>query len=191
MTLPFDGICADESDAHNRFSGHIDGDGHTIHKMKADYFTWETTPEDSADGFGTPNTSGSRSYKGFIGRLAAEGSVKNLNMAADCDFGKVWATTGAFVGYNYGLVENCRNYADIVGYSCWIGGIVGQNVAGGIVRGCYNAGNISSGYMTAGGITGANNGIIEDCANTGDITVKKLSNFAKSYTLAGGITGSC
>lgn len=189
----FKGICALESDAHNRFAGHFDGGGFTIHKMKLDAIVWETTPDSSPDGQGMPDTGDSEGYKGFIGRLDTEGSLKNLNMAADCQL-LFWATSAAFVGYNYGTVENCRNYADISGLSCWIGGIVGQHLTGATIRNCYNAGNITSGYMDAGGICGSSNGFIENCMNVGNITVMPISKFITSTStklnFAGGIAGS-
>lgn len=193
----FLGICASiitgSSDAHVQFAGHIDGAGHTIHNMVIDgSMTWTTKP--TATALGTPTTGSCIAYKGFVGRLAPEGSVKNLNIAADCQLTDFWATSAAVVGYNYGTVENCKNYADVLGYSCWIGGIVGQNLKGAVVRNCYNAGKITTGYMNAGGIAGSNYGVIENCQNTGDITATVLSTFisgskANKLRSVGGITG--
>lgn len=188
----FTSICGDHSDAHNQFAGHIDGDGHYIHKLAiGGVITWTKEPTETE--MGTPTSGKCNAYKGFIGRLAPEGSVKNLNIAADCRLTGLWATSGAIVGYNYGLIENCKNYADVSGYSCWIGGIVGQNNASGVIRNCYNEGSVISGYMDAGGITGANYGLIENCQNAGDIAVDIISNFQTTTTklgMAGGITGA-
>lgn len=193
----FFGICASiitgSSDAHVQFAGHIDGDGHAIHNMVIpNSMTWTTEP--SEGNLGTPTTGSCIGYKGFVGRLAPEGSVKNLTIAADCDLTDMWATSAAVVGYNYGLVENCKNYADVAGYSCWIGGIVGQNLKNAVIRNCYNAGNISSGYMNAGGIAGTNNGLIENCENAGNVSVEVRSTFISGSKIeklrsAGGITG--
>ena len=193
----FLGICASiitgSSDAHVQFAGHIDGAGHTIHNMVIKgSMTWTTEPVD--DKMGTPKTGECIGYKGFIGRLAPEGSVKNLNIAADCDLEDMWATSAAVVGYNYGTIENCKNYADVSGYSCWIGGIAGQNLKGAVIRNCFNAGNIVTGYMNVGGITGSNYGLIENCENTGDIEAKVLSTFISGTKVSklksvGGISG--
>lgn len=192
----FLGICASmttkSTDAHVQFKGHIDGGGHFIHNMYLkDCVVWSEEPSEGKLGtivLGGDN--GSLSYKGFIGRLHSEGSVKNLNIAADCSLTNLFATSAAVVGYNYGLVENCKNYADINGYSCWIGGIVGQNTKTGVIRNCYNAGKVSSGYMNAGGITGSNYGLIENCENAGDITVDiRSTSFSNKLTMAGGIAG--
>ncbi|MGM9829936.1 MAG: hypothetical protein ACI30C_07860 [Muribaculaceae bacterium] len=186
----FTGICADAADAHNQFAGHIDGGGHTIHNMKFDCVAWSVTPDDDPDGLGTPNTSDCEAYKGVIGRLGTEGSLKNLNIAADCDL-RFWATSGALVGYNYGLVENCRNYAGISAVSCWVGGIVGQNLANATIRNCFNAGDVMTSYMDAGGIAGSSNGTIENCMNVGNIHAIRFANFPSkvNQTLVGGISG--
>lgn len=188
----FVGICTDENDAHNKFEGTFDGDGHTLHNMYINSVVWKVKPEDAPDGMGTPETGDSKSWKALFGRLASTGVVKNLTMAADSKiFG--WGTAAAFVGSNEGLIENCKNYADVVGYSCWIGAFAGQNQSSGIIKNCYNAGDITSGYMNAGGIAGTNYGTIENCANAGDIAVKSISNFQKPGTTklnsAGGIAG--
>jgi hypothetical protein len=187
----FVGICTNYSDAHNKFAGTIDGDGHTIHNMDIVAASWTSPIVPAEDGTITINTSNGLSYKGFIGRLDQVGTVKNLNIAADCNFNGVFASTGALVGTNEGLVENCKNYADIAGYSCWIGGIVGQNSKG-TIRNCYNEGNITSGYFNVGGISATNTGIVENCANSGNISCKQIaSNFptkpASSLNNVGGI----
>lgn len=197
LDTAFIGICTDKDDAYNRFEGHFDGNGYAIHKLKLpDSFEWETAPSDPDGIDGTPNTSttaGLDSYKGFMGRLSSNGSLKNLTIAADCEFSMIWASSGALVGYNAGLIENCKNYADVTGYSCWIGGITGQNLKGGIIRNCFNAGEILSGYMDAGGIAGSNAGLITGCQNVGDVGVTRLSKFISSDSrlrFAGGIEGT-
>ena len=116
----FLGICAciitGSSDAHVQFAGHIDGDGHTIHNMVIkNSMTWTTAP--TANKMGTPTVGKCIGYKGFIGRMGSNGSLKNLNIAADCDLTELWATSGGLGGYNYGTIENCRNYANVTGYS--------------------------------------------------------------------------
>lgn len=198
----FLGICTDADDAYNKFAGHIDGDGHTLHNVKVrGAVKWKVTPEaaGNASGYGEPNNTtdadGCKGWKGLIGRLAAEGSLKNLTMAADCDFDPLWASCSPFVGANYGLIENCRNYADVTAISCWVGGFAGQNEKEGIIRNCYNAGAVTTGYMCAGGIAGTNYGLIENCENAGDVTAKRLtSTFPKGSTWqfksVGGIGGS-
>lgn len=188
----FKGLCTDAADAHCQFTGHFDGAGFAIHKMMLKGVVWEIEPTE--DQLGTPKTGSgdvSVGYTGFIGRLAPEGTLRNLTIAADCDLSQIWASAAALVGYNYGKVMNCRNHADVTGYSCWIGGIVGQNNKGAEVHDCLNTGSIISGYFQAGGITGSNYGLIENSQNTGYVAVKKISTFPSkpNFNLAGGITG--
>lgn len=176
----FIGIATDPNVASNKFDGIIDGDGHYVHKMKIGNVVWQDgkSPEDDPDGLGTPKTGtgGSVAYQAFVGRLGEGGVVKNLNIAADCKI-EGWATMGGVVGYLYGRVENCKNYADIKGYSCWIGGIIGQGLKDSVVKDCYNEGNIVTGYMNAGGIAGTTQGKIENCMNAGKIEAKMISRF--------------
>lgn len=192
----FKGICGDPDDAHNQFEGHFDGGGFTIHRMKVGNVVWTVKPSAENNWMGTPKTGngGSKGYTGFIGRLEANGSLKNLKMAADCDLSETWATAGAFVGTNNGLVENCRNYADVTAYSCWVGGIVGQSSKGSVIRNCYNEGTVTTGYADAGGIAGQSHGTIENCANVGDVRIISISNFQKptdtKFKRGGGIVAS-
>ncbi len=189
----FIGICTDANLAANKFAGIYDGGGFTIHRMKIRGLVWKVAPSESNNWLGTPSTSGTEKsvgYKGFIGRLDIDGVLRNLNFAADCDATtEVWATAGLAVGDNNGRIENVRNYADIKGVSCWIGGITGMNEKTGVIVDCYNAGNVASSYNTAGGIAGKNDGEIENCANAGDVSVYRFANFGTigKYNLAGGI----
>ena len=189
----FNGICTNADNAYCKFEGTIDGGGHTIHRMKLGNVFWQEgqEPEDHfGDGTGTPNTNLCKGWIGFIGRLSTEGVVKNLNIASDCQI-NVWATAGALVGANYGKIINCRNYADVTGISCWIGGIAGSVENGALIDSCYNEGNIMSGYMNAGGIAGRCYGAIRNSMNVGDVTVKRLANFGgNSLFSAAGISGT-
>lgn len=184
----FLGICSDMKDAHNAFEGVLDGDGHFIHKMKFDAVAWKT--EGTETSWGTLNTNDCKSHKGVVGRLGADGVVKNINVAADCEL-NFFATSAAVVAYNSGLVENCRNYANIRAVSCWIGGISGQNTKEGKIRNCFNAGNIVGGYGQVAGIAGATYSVIENCMNVGRIEIRQLAtNFATQLQSAGGIAGT-
>lgn len=190
----FEGINIDPKDANHQFAGHFDGGGYTIHRMKLTGVAWKITPEDAEDGWGTPDNTGGKGNMGFIGRLGAEGSISNLNMAEDCQL-NYWGTSGAFVGINYGgRIENCKNYADINCYSTNVGGICGENsrLGAGVIRNCYNAGNIRGGYTTVAGIVGVNAGTVENCQNDGAVTVEKMSTFQANFVhaIAGGIVGT-
>lgn len=191
-TTDFKGICAIPTDVLARFAGTIDGDGHTLHHLALNNVKWTTEPTHHfGDGTGQPRTGtgGSTLYGGLVGRLDAAGVVKNLNIASDARI-QFFAMSGAFVADNYGTVENCRNYADVMGLSNWIGGIVGRIEKGGVVRNCFNAGNVTSGYEYAGGVAGVCSGTVEGCMNTGRIEVRLLSRQSTlRFTVAGGIVG--
>ena len=183
-----------ENQTDNRFAGTYDGGGHTIHNLKVEFVEWKVRPTATTEG--TPNYgTGTRSsiYKGLFGQLAATGVVKNLNLAADCRF-DVWGYAGTIVGYNYGKVDSCKNYADIYSYSSTVGGLVGYNNPGATVSNCFNAGNVYCGYFNAGGIVGANaGGTIENCQNVGNVEVKRISSFIdkpSKLRFAGGIAGT-
>lgn len=187
----FNGISSTNTTGRTQFHGTFDGDGHTISKLKIGRLVWTVKPEDDPKGIGTVNTTLSRAtYIGLIGDLAKDGVVKNVNIAADCKY-EAFASVGSIVGYNYGLIENCRNYADVFGFSSWIGGITGQSAKGCVIRNCFNAGEVSTGYRNVGGITGQTQGILENCANTG--SVYALSRYQAAgkdqIRYAGGIAG--
>lgn len=187
----FNGISSTNTTGRTQFHGTFDGDGHTISKLKIGRLVWTVKPEDDPKGIGTVNTTLSRAtYIGLIGDLAKDGVVKNVNIAADCKY-EAFASVGSIVGYNYGLIENCRNYADVFGFSSWIGGITGQSAKGGVIRNCFNASEVSTGYRNVGGITGQTQGILENCANTG--SVYALSRYQAAgkdqIRYAGGIAG--
>ena len=185
----FIGICTDVDDAHCQFAGHFDGGGFTIHKMKLTGVAWTKAPTDTE--LGTPNVDGCKGILGFIGRLGVQGTLSNLSIAADADL-QYWGQSAALCGYCYGKIDNCKNYADVTGYSCWIGGIAGQTTVESQITNCYNAGNIVSGYMQAGGICGTAYGVVENCMNTGFVSVEYISTFstATKLTSAGGIAGN-
>lgn len=166
---------------HNyiKFRGIIDGNGHTLHNMKLGKIFWTVKPEDAADGLGTVDVDASRAsagYYAFVGHLGDGGIIRNLNIAADCKI-TGYTALGGVVGkmYDGSLVENCRNYADVLGYNSQIGGIAGALTDSAKVVNCYNAGNITTGTIVAGGIAGNNDGTISGCANAGDVTGKHLT----------------
>jgi hypothetical protein len=125
--------------------------------------------------------------------LAPTGVLKNLNIASDA-FYEGWGNIGGFVGYCEGTVDNCRNYADVTGYSGRVGGIIGQMTSQGAVYNCLNVGDVRSGYDEVGGIAGIGANIIENCVNFGNISSSSISSFIVAgdnrLSKAGGIAGT-
>ena len=188
----FIGICTNENSYDNMFAGTLDGGGFAIHNLYINGVVWKTEPTDGLTQGGNPDRYESVSYKGLIGRLDPLGTVKNLSIAADAQL-LFFGTSAPIVAYNYGTVENCRNYAEVVGLNSYIGGIVGRNQKGGKIIGCYNAGNVTTGNGNVGGISGSAEGIIENCVNVGDVAAKSISLYVKpgdrGLKFAGGIVG--
>lgn len=177
------------------FAGHIDGGGHTIHRMKVGEVQFEVSPEESEDGYA--HLLGSAYQLGtmaFIGRLS--GTLENLNIAADCRI-VGYSQTGGLVGEarSGALIQNCRNYADVKSYASGVGGIVADLLNGAKVVDCYNAGHVTTGMLIAGGIAGRSAGVIMRCANAGDVQSLPLNHNVNLDTnptlmqLVGGICG--
>lgn len=196
----FEGISVASSFAlqtYIHFSGTLDGNGHSIHRMKIGKIYWITSPDEATDGLGTVDTDVCRNeanYSSFVGRLGNGGVIKNLNIASDCKI-VGYSALGGFVGVmSYGSrIENCRNYADVLAYSSQAGGIAGEVAEGAVIENCYNAGNITTAILYAGGIAGNNKGTINNCANAGDVTGKHLTTNIPVgqgfFSGIGGITG--
>lgn len=127
------------------FSGHFDGDGHSIYNLYVD------------DG----------EYVGLFGLVSGtSSSIENVNIENGYVSGK---NSGGIVGKCTGNVDitNCRNHADIIGLEV-AGGIIG--FGGRTIRYCSNTGSIT-GSTTAGGIAGIQAKEITECFNTGDVTI--------------------
>lgn len=179
-TTEFNGVGVGSSYA---FGGTFDGDGHTLSGLRVHAV--------ARDASGAPTAKGSYNYGALFAVLSPKATVKNLTIAADCDYDG-WGYTGAIAGHNAGKIENCRNYADINAIYQYAGGICGYVASTGSVEGCYNSGSINVGYEQGGGIAGANSGSISLSQNDGKVAVFHRSNVVSATGLksgAGGIVG--
>ncbi len=169
----------------NPFAGTFDGAGHYIHNLKIHSVTYDSNGK--AD-----FSLGSYYFAGLFNVCGPASTIKNINIADDCDF-DFWAESAPVVGYTDGRVENCRNYAPVKGVNLSFGGIVGDADSTAVVSKCYNAGEILSGTSTVGGIAGYNKGLIELCQNDGKIVADYYNAYTKKGTqnIAGGIVGQC
>lgn len=165
------------------FGGTFDGKGHYIHKLKIHSAGYDD------NGKGT--TTGSYNGAGLFNYCSAESTIKNVYIAADCDF-DFWGEAGTVVGYTLGKVINCRNYAPVNCVSSYTGGVVGVVGPTATVSRCYNAGNILNGYASAGGIAGYSRGLIELSQNDGNVTADYYNAYKKAgvQSVAGGIVGT-
>lgn len=128
------------------FSGHFDGDGHTISSYRY-----------GGDGYVT----------GFFRYLSEDAVVENLTLNLTVTAEGKQSVTGGIAGINRGSIINCTVSGRIKGKND-TGGIVGINEASGTVTSCRNEAQISGFYCT-GGISGKNYGLISKCSNIGNI----------------------
>lgn len=124
---------------------------------------------------------------GLFTALAPQAVVRNLVIDASCRF-LAYRNFGSVAAQSHGLIENCRNYADVPTTDGYSGGILGFNY--GTVRRCLNAGKVSSAAKNGGlgGIvySGYAGSAIEECQNAGEISA--MHDKAQNI---GGIVGSC
>ncbi|MBQ3643258.1 MAG: hypothetical protein II961_01560 [Candidatus Riflebacteria bacterium] len=124
------------------------------------------------------------SNKGKISNCSNYGSVIS-NSSTSSYAGGICGAMNA--SETTGLITNCSNYGIVQGRSI-VGGIVGFNY-GGVIKNCFNAGEITGTNQQVGGICGQSGPgykgeylIIESCCNTGNIIGGKYS--------LGGIVGN-
>lgn len=166
------------------FGGTFDGDGYYIHNLKIRSVNF--------DDAGKAVTDGAYYGAGLFNTISSEATVKNVNIASDCDF-LFWGESAAVVGHVFGgRVENCRNYAAVTSVSNYAAGVVGAMAANGVVSGCYNAGDVLCGSDGAAGIVGyVASGLVELSQNDGQVKAAFYNAYMKdgTQTTAGGIVG--
>lgn len=149
------GKTSSTSSSYTVFSGTFDGQGYTISGLDSNY------------GYG--NTA-------YCGGLFAynSGTIKNLNLE-DISVDGAWYV-GALVGQNSGTIYNVNLVdANVYGYvntttnGKYIGGLVGQNLAGGTITYCTVTNVSIAGNLYVGGLTGVNKGTVSYC-NVTDVT---------------------
>lgn len=154
-----------------QFAGVFDGDNHLIKglKIKSVYLD-----ENGKTMIGTYN------YGGLFHLGTETSAIRNVVIDSSCKF-DFYGAAAPVIGYTAGVVENCRNYAEVNGSSAQVGGIVGYATETSSLKNCYNAGDVKS-TKHVGGIAGVVAGEISLCQNDGEITA--------SDQYAGGITGA-
>ena len=128
-----------------RFSGTLDGDGHSVSGIYINSGT---------------------DYQGLVGILDYGGTLQNLGVKASYIKGGYYV--GGLCGSNeMGYVTNCYNTGSVEGNSS-VGGVCGWNSSG-TVTNCYNTGSVE-GNNSVGGLCGMNSGTVTNCYNTGNVT---------------------
>ena len=171
-----------DSENNKPFKGIFDGKGFEI------------------DGIYINTTERGQGLFGFI-----EGAtIKNLGIGESCNISGGTATGGvAGYIYNNSRILNSYNKGNITG-NIYVGGISGYQKLECKIDHCYNEGNVTSKGNHAAGIVNSEDGVINECYNSGDISANNnasgISNtnskkITKSYnvgnimanTLASGI----
>ena len=152
------------------FTGTFDGAGHTISGLYLNFSSIDTY-QDQGLGLFTHVRQG-----GTVKNLAVEGII-------DCSERQLDLPIGGIVGKNNGgTISNCTSSVDITAsVDSNVGGIVGSSDSGGTIVDCHNTGSINvtgSVDSNVGGIVGLAgnpNGrvtvTVENCENTGKVTV--------------------
>ncbi|ROR28509.1 hypothetical protein EDD66_10491 [Mobilisporobacter senegalensis] len=138
-----------------QFKGVFDGNGHKIIGM-----------------YGNEAKDNYAMRLGLFG-CASEAIIKNVGVEKSCLIGKYWRNTiASIVCYlKDGIVDNCYNKGNVIGYGSELAGIVGSNYDG-TVKNCYNYGKVTYSDVNShpsdiGGIVALNYGQIDNCYNKG------------------------
>ena len=136
----------------------------------------------SVNGTGTPNGG----IVGFVhsGNLTIRNCINTGDVTGgDTGTGGVLGTTATSVNFTI-IVDNCKNYGDVVGKG-YVGGIAGlprKNSASSVISNCINSGNVS-GTSYVGGIVGAARVNVENCVTLANVVLTLGSNSVTASTL--------
>lgn len=136
------------------FAGIFDGDNHTINNLAIDNLTTR------------------KLNVALFWQVTKDGVIKNLKIADNARF-SVYRNFAPFVCTLYGTVDNCYNYASFSPSAGFAGGIAYIVEETGVVKNCFNGGDIvladDATNGSVGGIVGSNYGTIENCLNVGNV----------------------
>ena len=163
------------------FNGIFDGNGHSIKNWKADRAHLDEFKRPTEDNASTR-------MAGFFLFTGRQSVVRNLTIDASCSV-TAGSHVAALVSQNYGLVENCRNYARVLGIGSEVGGLVAANYDTGIIRRGYNGGAVDCGSSLGGGIAAANLGVIDASINVAPVTNDRFSTATPPVDKMGSIGG--
>ena len=125
------------------FYGTFDGQGYHIYSLSL---------TDSASDYG------------LFSRVETGAVVRSLSVKGDFTPSGTQSQVGGIAGVNAGRIESCT-FSGIVMGGDYVGGIAGQNEAGGTISDCRTSGAVRGSQFT-GGIAGRNSGTLLRCTNT-------------------------
>ena len=137
------------------------------------------------------NTSGTTyNFGGLIGRSnSASATVSNSYSEVNISYlNAAPVNVGGLVGYNSGsTITNCYATGNVQG-SAAVGGLVGENLNGGVITKSYSTGNATASSSGVGGFLGINNtsGTVSECYSKGDVDGGYKSGGFVGYNYANG-----
>ncbi len=168
---------------NNGFTGHYDGQNHTINNLTIDRSTYYVGLFGLADeatveylGLTDVNITGNDSTGSLVGGIIGSSSLINFCYSTGTINGS--DIIGGLIGYNESTVKNCYNEATVNGHHT-VGGLMGSNY--GTVQYCYNSGSINGSSEYVGGLIGVSSEAVENCYNTGPVD---------GFGYVGGLIGS-
>ena len=158
------------STSANAFTGSLNGNGYTV------------IIGGIASGLAVETISGGNyTYVGLFGYIGTGGVVERLAVTGTVEYsGSANSSTyrlGGIAGCNSGTIKNCYTTAAVSGTAngsqnsgtnVYAGGIVGENIDGGVIENCYARGNVSATASVnkyVGGIAGGSDsvGTVRNC----------------------------
>ena len=138
----------------NKYTGTLDGAGHTISNLKVD--------------------NSSAYYQGFVGYLGSGGAIQNLTLGENCSVSGDGDYVGGICGYNVGgTITGCTNHGTVNNTGTgdkYTGGICAYNRSGSTVTGCTNTGTVSGSSTYVGGVCGCNSSTVTNSTHTGTVS---------------------
>ncbi len=163
------------------FMGTLDGDGYSIQDLYIN-----RSNEEHVGVFGYVGDSGmiknlglihnDVSGDGDVGALVGSnyGTVSNSYATGEVS-GEGWRV-GGLIGMNEGTVSNSYATGNVSASGGRVGGLIGMNEYGGTVENSYATGSVietseeSDDHWAIGGLVGMNEGAVNNCHATGDVT---------------------
>jgi len=107
-------------------------------------------------------------YVGLFSYVSTSDKVMNIGLNGGAIMGH--DRVGGLIGINsFGQLTNCYVTGAVIGYSGYVGGLVGSNYDGGVVTNCYATGAVT-GSGGVGGLVGGNyGGVVTNCYATGAV----------------------
>lgn len=177
------------------FCGSLDGQGHWVSNIYCNLYCSDWPADVALIGLlGAGDAQGKDDLASglFVRNVVVGNGYIEASRSVGGVVGKVGSTASTVI------IENCANYATIVGHEKkGTGGVVGAAWNDLVVKNCYNAGSVTGSSQT-GGVCGSNEADVVNCYNIGKVTCSNAkyggaiaySNGNDTYSNCYWLTGS-